>query len=455
VRLEKNNLLERLAAADPARGLPVESAARGAVWQLVLAAETPSARTAPRRAVRPRGRRRMRAVVVLGLLALATGALAAGGVLQFGTPAKLPPGYVNPVHSGLGAIKRGTVRLLPISAADPAGGPAWGLRVFSTSRDGGCVQVGRLLDGKLGALGQDGAFGNDGRFHVVPATPLYVREGCTTLDANRRIFTNATIGDETASAWTGHGSCVPSTATAAERRGAPSICPQGDERNLYYGLLGPEATSVTYVLDGQRHTLATVGPEGAYLIVTRADPHQLFNFAAGGTSDVVPVDGPITELHYRNGATCHLTARSWIGGAEACTPTLQVPVGYVAPRRVVHTSAEVAAPLRVRLARVSAGRYEVLVSFKSRIVVTHARSRYVFKFHEPHMSAKAYGFESNDSDIRAGQTVTFRTYQSRNPLIHALHRGKLTGEVAFVETNLPAEEESPGVLVGRFSVRVP
>jgi hypothetical protein len=453
MRTDKNTMMARLAAADPARNLSADGTARAQLWERIVAGEAPR-RALPIR-VRSRLSRRSLAIVIPVVLVMAAGALAAGGVIQLGAPAKPPRGYTMPADSGLGAIAPGTVRLLPISAPDPVGGPAWGMRVFSTSRGGGCVQVGRLVDGRLGALGQDGVFHNDGRFHELPPTTLYAREGCTTLDANRRIFTNVTLGNQIASAWEGFRGCVPYTATPAERKGASSICPERDERDLYYGLLGPEASSITYVLDGQRHTIPTVGPEGAYLIVTKANPEQLFRGAGGGTADVVPVDGPITELHYRSGAICHLTARSWIGGADACTPTLPVPVGYVAPKKSVQRSAQVAALLRVRLLHMTHGRYEVLVSFTSRINVTHARSRYRLVFHEPHSSPKVYGFESNDSDIKAGETVTFRTYQARNPLTPALHRGILRGTISFVEANLPPEEESPGLLVGRFAIRVP
>ncbi len=64
------------------------------------------------------------------------------------------------------------------------------------------------------------------------------------------------------------------------------------------------------------------------MFVTRASPKQLLNFAGAGTADVVPVDGPVKEIHYRDGATCHLTAKSWIGGRYACTPSLPEPYGY-------------------------------------------------------------------------------------------------------------------------------
>ncbi len=149
-------------------------------------------------------------------------------------------------------------------------------------------------------------------------------------------------------------------------------CPLQDERNLYFGLLGPDAKSVTYVLDGQRHTLATSGPEGAYLIVTRATAGQLLKGV--GTGGVVPVDGPITELHYRDGATCHLTSRSWIGGAYACTPSMQVPVGYVAPPSLSYTHAQVQTPVSAKLIRTRAGGYELRLAFRSRVALTTRRA---------------------------------------------------------------------------------
>ena len=281
-------------------------------------------------------RRRTSAIVLVAMLVASAGALAAGGVIRIGAPAEPHESSFYALKGG--GIVKGTVRLLSVSTPDPAGGPPWGMRVLSTKRGEGCVQVGRLLDGKLGAIGQDSAFHNDGLFHEFAVNTFGAERACTLLDGNDRLFLNAVVGDIPASAWRGNFAdkgCVPSTAGPYERfaedgkRKPYPVCPQADERNLYYGLLGPDAESITYALDGQTHTQPTAGPEGAYLIVTKASPKQLFNFNAGGTQDVVPVDGPITELHYRDGATCHLTSRSWIGGKYACTPELKVPVGWV------------------------------------------------------------------------------------------------------------------------------
>jgi hypothetical protein len=455
VRPTTDDLVARLAAADPARELGVDGTAREELWQRILAEESTRA-AVPARPRRRRARIRPFVLVVPLLLAVTAGALAAGGVIQFGAPTGQPPGYSRSSRSGLGGLTQGTVRLLAISTQDPVGGPAWGMRVFSTTRGVGCIQVGRLVDGRLGALGQDGAFHDDGLFHELGTSTFAPFYNCTTLDANGRIFTNVAVGDEPASGWGlvgryAHGGCVPATSSPAERAGAPAICPQGDERDLYYGLLGPDASSITYVLAGQSHTVPTVGPEGAYLIVTKAAPEQLFDFADGGTNDVVPVDGPITALHYRNGATCHLTSRSWIGGVDACTPTLKVPVGYVPPKRTAYTSAQVAAPLRVRLLHAPRGGYEIAVSFTSRVAIAHARSKYLVEWHQPNMPPQVNAYHFTDSDIAADQTVNASIGGLGPPLTAGVTRGTVT----FKETNLPSEEEEPGLLVGHFAVRVP
>jgi hypothetical protein len=456
----------RLEAADPARGLSVDEAARAELWRAIRAGEGQRSALLP--APRTRLARPLLLIAPL-LLVLAAGALAAGGVIEFGSPAKLPFSMLPSPREGSGALVPGTARLLPIAAPDPAGGPDWGMRELSTTRGEGCLQVGRLVDGKLGALGQDYAFGNDGRFHELPVSAAFNIDGCALLDGRGRLFTNVTADERPASAWIGIGQrlggCVPATAgpyekglrlTRRERamglRPAP-ICPQADLRNIYYGLLGPEAQSITYVLGGQRHTLDTVGSGGAYLFVTRASAHQLLNFADAGTADIVPVDGPIKEIHYRNGATCHLTPKSWIGGSYACTPTLSEPVGYVPVGRAP-TQAEVAAPIHVRLTRGRQGQTVIALSFTARLAVTDARRIYSLRWREPGMPPGAYGGEATNSDIAAGQTVA-KTIGVIGP---RLKSGVVHGTVSLQQALGPGGLEGPGsvsVPVGSFSVRVP
>ena len=458
----------RLAAADPARDLAIDEGARAELWQRLLAGQ--AQRSEPPQ-VRPRRRVMRRPMLLIAplLLLLAAGALAAGGVIQFGSPAKLPFSLIDNGREGSGSLAPGTARLLPIHAPDPAGGPDWGMRVLSTTRGEGCIQIGRLLDGKLGAIGQDGAFGNDGRFHVLPVSAAFDSIGCTLLDRTGRLFTNVTADARAASGWIGAGGrlggCVPASAgpyekglrlTRRERaEGArpATICRQSDLRNIYYGLLGPQATSITYKLDGERRTLATIGSDGAYMFVTRASPHQLLNFANAGTSDVVPVDGPIEEIHYRDGATCHLTTKSWIGGVDACTPQLAEPVGF-APAGSAPAPAEVATPIHARLTRGRAGRTVIVVSFTARVAVSDARRAYTLRWREAQMAPGAYGGTPIDSDVKAGTIVT-RTIGAYG---RRLRGGVVHGSVALQQAVGAGGLEGPGgrsVPVGSFSIRVP
>jgi hypothetical protein len=416
-----------------------------------------------------RGHRRTPALVLLAVLVIATGALAAGGVIQIGSPAKLPFSFVRNSDEGSGALVPGTVRMLPIAAVDPAGGPDWGMRVLSTTRGEGCIQIGRLLDGKLGALGQDGAFDNDGSFHELPVSAAFDINGCALLDGRGRLFTNVTADERPASAWIGTGGrlggCVPASAGPYEKGlrltrrekemglKPAAICPQADLRNIYYGLLGPEAQSITYTLSGVRHTLPTVGADGAYMFVTRASAHQLLNFADAGTADIVPVDGPIKEIHYRDGSTCHLTGKSWIGGSYACTPSLSEPVGYITVGKAP-TPAEVATPIHTRLIRGRQGRYVIAISFSARLAVTDARRIYGVRWREPGMAPGAYGGEATNSNIAAGQTVT-KTIGEYGPRIRP---GTVHGTISLQQALGAGGIEGPGsvtVQVGSFAVRVP
>lgn len=470
----------RLRAADPARTLPADDAGRAELWCRILAAESPNLPAAPTPARPRRPTARVLLASMVALLACIAAALAAGGVIELGAPARLPFSAIGggSPREGTGALVPGTVRTIPIAAPDPAGGPEWGMRVLSTTRGEGCIQVGRLLDGKLGALGQDGAFGDDGRFHELPVSAFFSINGCALLDGRGRLFTNVTADERPASAWGGVGGrfagCVPASAGPYEKRVPRSpaerargltgeklvpICHQADLRNLYYGLLGPQARSITYVLGGQRHTLDTVGSDGAYLFVTRASPHQLLNFANAGTADIVPVDGPIKEIHYRNGSTCHLTSKSWIGGAYACTPSLSEPVGYV-PLGKAPTHAEVATPLHIRRARNRWGENVLVVSFTARLPVTDASRFYGLHWHAPGMSPGAYGGAGTESDIPAGHTVTLQV-PTAAPGGHGSRRarpGVIHGTVFLQQALGAGGLEGPGsvtVPVGSFAVRVP
>jgi hypothetical protein len=411
--------------------------------------------------------------VMLALVLVGAAVAFASGLISFGAPAASVPVFANP-RAGLGSIAPGSVRLLPISVPDPHGGLPWGMRVLSTTRGVGCLQVGRLLDGRLVALGQDGAFGDDGRAHELPLSTNVERLNCSFVDGHGRIFHSVTIKSQAASAAPGvH--CEPPGTYATSHRAAFSTCPLADERDLYYGMLGPDATSLTYSTGGNSHTVATVGGDGAYLIVTPGTTH-LYSGAAGSREraglyafDAVPVYSPITAIHYRGGATCHLvTAEAWIYGSQACAPALPEPFGWA--QVGVPTHAQLATPIHATLVRDAEGRRVIRVRFTSRVAISSLRGQYQLEWHEPRMPQAGYGAEMVDEgasarysgmipqgrNIAAGQTLTATIDQGR--LGAPLAPGITSGSVTLRYANGPfiqAEEDTAKIPVGTFEIRVP
>ncbi len=159
----------------------------------------------------------------------------------------------------------GTVSIAA-QAPDPTGGLPWGLRTIQTGRLQACLQIGRLQSGQIGALGQDGAFDNDGRFHPIPLANNF---GCGRTDAHGYLFLNVFAVQIPASAALGASSCCRPTQPPARLlaqlpkslRRYPS-CPARDLRNVAFGVLGPEAVSVSYSVNHHSLTERT-GPVGA------------------------------------------------------------------------------------------------------------------------------------------------------------------------------------------------
>ena len=131
-----------------------------------------------------------------------------------------------------------SARLLPLRVEDPAGGPPWGLRIVRTSRKLTCVQVGRVVDGQLGVLGQDGVAGNDGRFHPLPVTPRAELRRARRRRQRLHEHLDGDRGQRPAATARHAASETPAASAAALSR--------EDERRVLFGLLGPEATSITY-----------------------------------------------------------------------------------------------------------------------------------------------------------------------------------------------------------------
>ncbi|MGH2865873.1 MAG: hypothetical protein ACRDJX_11585 [Solirubrobacteraceae bacterium] len=278
-----------------------------------------------------------RGVAVVATCLVATGsALAASGVFQTGTPVAPEVAPIATVDAGA-PIPR-SVRLLSLRVADPDGGPPWGLRTIKTTRGLMCVQLGRIVDGRIGVLGKDGAFHDDGRFH--PLSIDYFDAGssnCATQDAHGNAFLNEeAFGVPTDGLISGEGQvsvgCYAPHPTSR-------ACPPQDRRNIYYGLLGPDATSITYLAaNGEEHTMATAGPDGAYLVVL---PH-IASPCLRGSAECSGLDSPIViarsssgetggptlnafgavrTVTYRGGSSCHLPDGAEVRESERAAET--------------------------------------------------------------------------------------------------------------------------------------
>jgi hypothetical protein len=410
-------------------------------------------------------------VVVFAVLVIAAPAAAAVSLLRSGSSVPASQPLTPRAFNGVGI--RSSVRLLALRVADPVAGPPWGMQLVRTSRGLECVQVGRVAFGTVGALGRDGAFGNDGRFHPF-SVDYQSGPPCVAPDARGNGFLNvAEYG-------------VPTSALVGDDQGCRpgDRCPKGDLRNLYFGLLGPDATSVTHLTAGGRlATTPTSGADGAYLIVLPDTTPSLNN---GFTYDAAVVPGAVRSVHYRDGHSCTVRRR-----LLADCP----PVGYVPSSAPVPTEAQVRAPVRTQvevgkawcvppgplgqaeacpspiprgLQKLSGGPPSALltITFTSRTAVTTGRSYYYISFgnpphHDPRyrFSACAGGgqFGQTNSDYAAGQRVV------QSMFVPLGCEGTARGDVTLVIQNGPAQAapmpavpgQSVGREVGSFNFVVP
>jgi len=461
--------------------------------QLAVAAETlfgsPAARP-QRRIARPRhaavGSRRSRVhrrvsaravgVSVAVALLMTAVALAAAGVFSEGTAL----GPETPASAGQreGVALPGTIKLLPLSAPDPGGGLPWGLRVARTTRGLTCVSVGRVDYGTVGVLGQDGAFANDGRFH--PLSPNYFESlGCAVTNANGRGFVNVALRELPASGLWGEtaadGGCSPSPSQETRQ----TMCPAGDVREAFFGLLGPDARSITYHLPGGgTRTTPLLAPYGAYLLVFREGSVPSNPDGSGGSTGGPGLSaGEIVAVTYADGTTCRVPAESLV---ESCAP-----VGFVAPHAALPAAGEHSTTVQVRVRE--ANRYcsnehatvpcegapppgyrplhvpgepkQTLaeVSFRAPVPITSSRGFYETELRYRQCNNGQGAGAPTDYDIRAGQRVTV------DLLIPRECSRVVTGWVEYVPADGAATSTPviglPGqgkpVTIARFGFRAP
>ncbi len=430
-----------------------------------------------RRAPRSRGRLRLGwhgpvrrgwrlPLIALGcVLASATIALAATGVILTGAPVR-PETQPNPAV-GQGAPVPGAARLLSLRVPDPEGGLEWGMKVVRTSRGELCVQIGRVRGSQLGQLGIDGVFHDDGRFHPMPADilPGSIRQGVNggENDASATVSC-ALIGQAVAGEHRG----VDRSAGAAN--GRESARPRSELRNIYFGLLGAQAVSVTYRAGRTPVTIPVLGPLGAYLIVRRAEPREQVGFGSEsiGTEGDLPAYPPLTAITYRfAGKLCERGPVVAPGGhsevADPCPFPHWPSVAGVPPR-------ELHQPLDFRL-EVNHGRLTgVRLSFKAPFAVQSAKQDYTirvpgvecgretFAHRRPEEIATGYDETTLGRDVAKGATVTHRFSAGElfAPLCglpshpRAVHRSTATIEVLY-----QAYQGAVPVIVGKVPVSKP
>ncbi|HEV7161648.1 MAG TPA: hypothetical protein VGN25_00190 [Solirubrobacteraceae bacterium] len=298
------------------------------------------------------------------LLATTTITLAATGVILTGSPVRTVT-QPSPT-AGEGLPVKGASRLLPLRAADPAGGLPWGMRVVHTTRGLVCLQIGRVYHGQLGQLGIDGSFGNDGRFHALPpeALPDVLRspEGFS--------FENCAAPEDT------YAGDIVGLLQSAASNPRPGVGVAADRREISFGLLGRHAVSITYRAGSETHTQGVLQGLGAYLIVQRfSSGRQLGSISeTDGSdqpypySDPTSPNGALSSITYRYaGKVCTDTGKGRT--LRACGLSERPPPSPAAPP-ALHE------PLRVQLHIRGHVLRSVEVAFRAPYPITKATQRY-------------------------------------------------------------------------------
>jgi len=366
-----------------------------------------------------------------------------------------------------------------------------------------CFQVGREQSGRIGAVGAYGSFGDDGRFH--PFTLSDVGFGtCVPDDAHQHAFDNVAYANAPASASgepcqtfaRGFPPHLPARLKARlTAQSHAADCEPRNQRLVAFGLLGPDATSVTYRTAYGTATTQTHGPDGAYLIVEPVNPAICgtqcgYSGGGAGTAMSLPV-GLIATITYRDAPACHgppLTNNR---------PTLQRfdhchDVGYVAPDHAKVTEADVASPVHVQpmparyyciqegiyqpnvlripcngrvpdgYVRIAGGASQLMVyiSWTARQPVTNVnQSTYSIQITNPRRcGAGGQGDGGTQTLIRAGTRITRDVEVSRR--CAGTYRGTVVYEPSLGPAGQggagPPQPGAPGTyLVGRFSIVVP
>jgi hypothetical protein len=370
----------------------------------------------PRRRPLPRGRLRVALIVFVLAFATTAIALAATGVILSGSPVR-PEGPLNPT-AGEGVPASGAARLLPLRVPDPEGGLPWGMRIVQTTRGLICEQIGRVYDGQLGELGIDGVFHDDGRFHPLPTDvlPETSHVGARGSDEDATDDLSCQLEGQAVA-----GTHIGVDRSAGAANGYERTRPRSDLRDIYFGILGSDAVSVSYRAGATSASAPVLAPAGAYLIVRPSAPGQKAGYgdASLGTFGDLPASAPLTAITYRlHGKLCQRGPSLPPGGVSQLVhpcPQPRWPSARYAPPRNLHQ------PLHLQLRTSNHVLDSVQLSFNAPIAVVSARENYVVRIpnipcqpsaiHAPVQGvpiAGGYGGTSLGRDVARGATVTLQ-----------------------------------------------
>lgn len=437
-------------------------------------AVTPSPAPTPRRR-----RRWLRAAGLLVFVPAAGGvALAATGLWPSGEPVK--PKETFKYTEGLGVPIASTIKLGDVVAQDPVGGPPWGLRFVRTSRGYGCVQVGRLVNGKLGMLGANGAFGNDGAFHELRADDL-TRGTCRPIDANGRTF--IAVSQPAVSSSASDDGCTASRIelppadrlarlSASMRKSVETevkrpdrrACPRDARRALYYGVLGPQVRTLDHRAPDGTEARSKAGPGGAYLFVDRApawvggggtysSDGQVSESSVNVNPLLVSYSG-ITSIAYADGTACPV-----VPGGRTCLPR-----GYEPTHPRLPSADRVATRVTASVVKSFRPHGALRLRFRAPVATRGSKMQYALMFRLPCDSGTPTAVSVIARNIDRGEAVT-----ADIPIPWPKCLGRFTGTLYLADTpDLGGSPGSPGtppfwtelytgprgkVLVGRFDTK--
>ncbi|MGA2925881.1 MAG: hypothetical protein ABSG43_07780 [Solirubrobacteraceae bacterium] len=204
-------------------------------------------------------------------------------------------------------------------------------------------------------------------------------------------------------------------------------CPTQETRDVYFGLLGPETASLSYVSGGGRTvTVPTVGPDGAYLIVTRARPGE-----QQGTSIAAPRPYPCGPIGLVPAKAPHLTQ----GALASAIHVREMPASSSTPPQLLFK-----------------------IGYTARVAVTSTNSFYSISLLFPNVRTChefAVGTETT-TNIRAGEQLVDNEQVLAS--CHGIIRGLVRYHPASAIHSAAPEPDptNPGdITVGRFSLLLP